>query len=124
MGESVHVVARGETLTKIARDNGTDVATILEDNPQLAKADDSDRRPRDAHGNLIYPGDAVVIKKAEVRCEHPQEPGSPLFRCHYNNREGIDAVTVEPYAEHVVGPDGESGTVYGIRVNLSGLFSR
>lgn len=124
MGQSVHVVARGETLAEIARANGTDVATILQDNPRLTKADDGDRRPRDKDGNLLYPGDEVVIKKNEFRCERLQEPGSPYFRCRYNNREGVDKITVEPFEGTVVGPDGKTGTVSGIKIDLSKLFSK
>lgn len=99
-----HVVARGETLTQIARENGTDVETILRDNPHLTRAGEEDKRPRDKGGNHIYQGDHVVIKKSEFKCA-AGGPGQPLFSCRYSNREGQD-VTIEPYGTTSVGPDG------------------
>lgn len=117
MGQITHIVQRGETLTKIAREAGTDVPTLLVDNPQLTEAKEGEK-PRDAHGNLIYPGDEVVIKKGEFKCA-AGGPGQPLFSCKYNDREGRETVTVAPYVTTSDGPAGPVIDGAGITFSFS-----
>lgn len=54
-------VQAGDTLTEIARKQGTTVDILLSNNPHLRGAVEGDLRRRDAQGNWIYPGDEVVI---------------------------------------------------------------
>lgn len=78
-------VKAGDTLSKIARENGVSLADLKEANPHLFKdGKDSGGKTRSAGGNLIYPGDQVKIpqkpaetgateKKDEAKTETPKD---------------------------------------------------
>lgn len=73
-GESKTVTVKpGDTLSKIARDNGVTLAELKEANPHLFKdGKDSAGKTRSAGGNLIYPGDQVKIPQ-KPKAEEPQK---------------------------------------------------
>ncbi|MNK69653.1 LysM domain protein [compost metagenome] len=62
-GETKTVTVKpGDTLSKIARENGVTLNQLKEANPNLFKdGKDSGGKTRSAGGNLIYPGDQVQI---------------------------------------------------------------
>jgi len=69
-------VKAGDTLSKIARENGVSLADLKEANPHLFKdGKDSGGKTRSAGGNLIYPGDQVKIpqKPAETGATETKE---------------------------------------------------
>ncbi|MBD1558023.1 LysM peptidoglycan-binding domain-containing protein [Vibrio sp. S9_S30] len=51
MTDGVYIVAKGDTLTSIAKKHGVDISKIIELNPSLR-----------GHPNKIYPGMAIVVK--------------------------------------------------------------
>ncbi len=66
-------VKPGDTLSKIARENGVSLAELKEANPHLFQdgKDDAGKK-RSSSGGLIYPGDQVVIPQKPAPEEKPK----------------------------------------------------
>jgi hypothetical protein len=56
----LHAVQEGDTLSQIARKNNTSTAELLRLNPGL-QTTGTDGQPRTQGGDLIYPGDQVIV---------------------------------------------------------------
>lgn len=59
MGGETYIVRPGDSLQKIAQEYSTTIQQLLTDNPNLTRA--AQGKPRTQSGDLIYPGDKVII---------------------------------------------------------------
>ena len=84
----VHTVKKGDTLYKIAKDNGFTVQQLLTVNPQLTE------------DKIIYPGDKVFIPSRDMLAQIPMPLSGSSNRELMDYLEGDEYYLVCPYCGH------------------------
>ncbi len=116
-------VKPGDTLSKIARQNNVSLEEIKQANPELFKdGKDSAGKTRSAGGNLIYPGDKVVLpqkapakteetKTEEAKKEEPKPSATGDTKTPTTEAKD-PATAVAAIKERASGPDADQGTTW------------